>query len=113
MTQPVFSVAKVIPRIKRRVKEIVLANLTISLSQKVLKKWAELIVAFKKMLRDHLNLRNYRHKVGISLPTWNHVPVEMVFHPGPGRASQIHSEINTAGLKHLEDYINRGSQGIA
>ena len=52
-------------------------------------------------LRDNSSIRENRHKMTISLPAGNDMKVNMIYYPGPGYLSQIHSHIKTLRMQNL------------
>src|SRR3989338_2291281 len=103
--------AKVMPRMKSRVRKIVLATLTMPGNRKIFEKRAQPIIAVQQMLGNDFRLADHRHEVRVSLPARHHVPVEMILHPRPGATAEVHPQIDAPGLQRRENNGHRGAQG--
>src|SRR5215470_3076315 len=56
------------------------------------------IVAFEQMLGHYFCFRHDRHEIGIAIPAWHHMPMQVVLNARPGAAAQIHPQINASWI---------------
>ena len=64
-------------------------------------------VAFFQMLREHASGGDYRHKIGVAIPSRHHMPVHMVRKPGPCRTPEISPNVKCGRTQHRAQAFDR------
>ena len=65
------------------------------------------VIKFIQAFNNHLGLSNNRHEIGIAVPAWNDVPMEVIWKPRARRFAEVEPDIVSVRTHHPIEHVDQ------